>query len=169
MESDAYGIELGPLRDRSDRLEEGMEVIVRLLTERSVTHSGRFYQLTDAWCEPKPLQERIPVVIGGQGRLRTLHTAAKYADQWDMTFPADVAAWRELDEVLRAHCERAGRDQSAIARSVHLGFETDGDLRAAVAGAQEFFDAGVDVVVWSWRGELDPAHLEALATAIGKA
>ena len=55
MESDAYGIDLGPLRDRSDRLEEGMEVIVKLLTETTTTHKGRFFELTDAWCEPKPV------------------------------------------------------------------------------------------------------------------
>ena len=45
MESDAYGIDLGPLRDRSDRLEEGMEVIVKLLTETTTTHKGRFFEL----------------------------------------------------------------------------------------------------------------------------
>ena len=168
MESDAYGIDLGPLRDRSDRLEEGMEVIVKLLTETSTTHKGRFFELTDAWCEPKPIQERIPIVIGGQGRVRTLRTAAKYADQWDMTFPPDVAAWQELDEVLRAHCERVGRDEAEIDRSVHLSFEP-GDLGKAAAGAQRFFDAGVDIVVWSWRGELDPVRLDALATAISEA
>ena len=125
--------------------------------------------MTDAWCEPKPIQERIPIVIGGQGRVRTLRTAAKHADQWDMTFPADVAAWRELDDVLQAHCERVGRDEAEIDRSVHLGFEADGDIDKAVARAQDFFDAGVDIVVWSWRGELNPVSLDALATAIGEA
>ncbi|WP_419908223.1 TIGR03560 family F420-dependent LLM class oxidoreductase [Candidatus Poriferisodalis sp.] len=168
MESDAYGIDLGPLRDRSDRLEEGMEVIVKLLTESMTTHKGRFFELTDAWCEPKPVQDRIPIVIGGSGRVRTLRTAAKYADQWDMLFPDDVAAWQELDGVLQAHCERVGRDQAEIDRSIHLSLEA-GDVVGAVAGAQEFFDAGVDIVVWSWRGELDPGRLDALATAIDEA
>lgn len=168
MESDAYGIDLGPLRDRSDRLEEGMEVIVKLLTESMTTHKGRFFELTDAWCEPKPVQDRIPIVIGGSGRVRTLRTAAKYADQWDMLFPDDVAAWQELDGVLQAHCERVGRDQAEIDRSIHLSLEA-GDVAGAVAGAQEFFDAGVDIVVWSWRGELDPGRLDALATAIDEA
>ncbi|WP_419853761.1 LLM class flavin-dependent oxidoreductase [Candidatus Poriferisodalis sp.] len=102
MLCDGYGIDLGPLRDRSDRLEEGMEAIVRLLPETATTYTGRFFDMADAWCEPKSAQERIPIVIGGQGRVQTLRTAAKYADQWDMTFPADVAAWRELNEVLRA-------------------------------------------------------------------
>ncbi|WP_419865095.1 TIGR03560 family F420-dependent LLM class oxidoreductase [Candidatus Poriferisodalis sp.] len=168
MESDAYGIDLGTLRDRSDRLEEGMEVIVSLLANKTTTHKGRFYELTDAWCEPKPVQDRIPIVIGGSGRVRTLRTVAKYADQWDMLFPDDVAAWQELDGVLRAHCERVGRDEAEIDRSIHLSLEP-GEAGRAVATAQEFFDAGVDIVVWSWRGELDPARLDALATAIDEA
>ncbi len=166
MESDAYGIELGELRDRSDRLEEGMEVIVRLLSETSVTHSGRFFELTDAWCEPKPVQERIPIVIGGKGRQRTLRTTAKFADQWDMTFPDQPAAWLELDEVLRGHCDAVGRDQAEITRSIHLGYDEDSDPAALAAKAETFFEAGVDVVVWSMRGAIDPARLAPLADAL---
>ena len=166
MESDAYGIELGELRDRSDRLEEGMEVIVRLLSETSVTHSGRFFELTDAWCEPKPVQERIPIVIGGKGRQRTLRTTAKFADQWDMTFPDRPAAWLELDEVLRGHCDAVGRDQAEITRSIHLGYDEDSDPAALAAKAETFFEAGVDVVVWSMRGAIDPARLAPLADAL---
>ena len=107
MESDAYGIPLGELRDRSDRLEEGMEIIVSLLADKETSFSGRFYELTDAWCEPKPVQDRIPIVIGGKGRVRTLRTAARFADQWDMTFPEQPADWLELDEVLWATVRRS--------------------------------------------------------------
>jgi F420-dependent oxidoreductase-like protein len=166
MESDAYGMPLGELRDRSDRFEEGMEVIVSLLANPSTTFTGRFYELTDAWCEPKPVQQRIPMVIGGKGRLRTLRTVARFADQWDMTFPDQPSDWEELDQVLRAHCDTVGRDQSEIARSVHLGLEPDNDPAADAARAQTFFDAGVDIVVWSMRGALDPARLEPLAHAV---
>ena len=166
MESDAYGIALGELRDRSDRLEEGVEVIASLLSNTVTNHEGRFFHLTDAWCEPKPVQSKIPIVIGGKGRLRTLRTAARFADQWDMTFPDSPAAWKELDEVLRGHCERVGRDQSEIARSVHLGFDEDAAPGALAEHAQGFFDAGVDIVVWSMRGPMDAARLAPLAAAL---
>ena len=96
--------------------------------------------------------------------VRTLRTAARFADQWDMTFPDPPADWAELDEVLRRHCETVGRDQSEITRSVHLG--TDGEMGELMEKAQSFFDAGVDVVVWSWRGDLDLGRLEALNGAI---
>ena len=110
------------------------------------------------------MQDRIPIVIGGKGRVRTLRTAARFADQWDMTFPEQPADWLELDEVLRGHCEKVGRDQAEITRSVHLG--TEGDVGELMEKAHTFFEAGVDIVVWSWRGQLDLARLEALNTAI---
>ena len=141
-----------------------MEIIVSLLANKETSFSGRFFALENAWCEPKPVQDPIPIVIGGKGRVRTLRTAARFADQWDMTLPETPSDWQELDEVLRSHCERVGRDQAEITRSVHLG--TDGEPAELLERAQDFFDAGVDVVVWSWRGELDPAGLEALNAAI---
>lgn len=166
MESDAYGIPLGTLQERSDRFEEGMEVIVSLLTREATTFKGAWFELTDAWCEPKPVQDRIPIVIGGKGRRRTLRTAARFADQWDMTFPDQPADWLELDEVLRGHCAAVGRDHTEITRSIHLGFDEDTEPAELSEQAERFFDAGVDVVVWSMRGAMDAARLEPLANAL---
>jgi len=166
QESDAYGMPLGTLRERSDRFEEGMEVIVSLLTQTATDHSGEFFRLENAWCEPKPVQERIPIVIGGKGKRRTLRTAARFADQWDMAFPPQPADWQELDTALRAHCENLGRDQSEITRSIHLGFADGDDPSALAAQAEEFFAVGVDLVVWSMRGAIEASRLEPLATAL---
>jgi alkanesulfonate monooxygenase SsuD/methylene tetrahydromethanopterin reductase-like flavin-dependent oxidoreductase (luciferase family) len=166
MESDAYGIPLGTLKERSDRFEEGMEVIVSLLAQPTTDFSGAWFELTDARCEPKPVQDRIPIVVGGKGKQRTLRTAARFADQWDMTFPAQPSEWQELDEVLRGHCERVGRDQSEITRSIHLGFAEDDDPAALRDQAASFFDVGVDVVVWSMRGAVDAGRLAPLADAL---
>ena len=167
LESDAYGIPLGTLKERSDRFEEGMEVIVSLLAQPTTDFSGAWFELTDARCEPKPVQDRIPIVVGGKGKQRTLRTAARFADQWDMTFPAQPSEWQELDEVLRGHCERVGRDQSEITRSIHLGFAEDDDPAALRDQAASFFDVGVDVVVWSMRGTVDAGRLALLADALG--
>jgi F420-dependent oxidoreductase-like protein len=166
MESNAYGIELGTLRQRFDRFDEGIEIIRSLLDNTVTDFSGAHFTVTGAWCEPKPVQDKLPLVIGGKGRTRTLRTVARWADQWDMTFPDAPAAWRELDEVLRGHCEALGRDQSEITRSVHLGFDPDATPAALADQADGFFDAGVDVVVWSMRGPVDPARLAPLAAAL---
>lgn len=166
MESDAYGIPLGELRDRSDRLEEGVEVITSLLSNTVTNFQGRFFELNDAWCEPKPVQSKIPIVIGGKGKRRTLRTAANFADQWDMTFPDTPADWKELDDVLRVHCEKVGRDQAEITRSIHLGFDPEVDNTELVHKGNEFFEAGVDVIVWSMRGPVDPGRLAPFAEAL---
>lgn len=167
MESRAYGIELGTLKQRFDRFDEGIEII-RSLLDRTVTDfDGEHFTVTGAWCEPKPVQAKLPIVIGGKGRSRTLRTAARWADQWDMTFPATPADWLELDEVLRGHCETVGRDPSEITRSIHLSYGPDDAPAALAEQAAAFFDAGVDVVVWSMRGEIAPARLEPLATVLG--
>lgn len=166
MESGAYGLPLGTIKQRCDRFDEGMEVIISLLSNKATTFTGDYYQLEDAWCEPKPLQDRIPIVIGARGKKRTLRTVARFADQWDMTFPKDPAEWLELDGALRAHCLDVGRDQAEITRSAHRPFDPDVDPAKLVADTLPFFEAGVDVVVWSWRGPQDLGRLEALASAI---
>jgi F420-dependent oxidoreductase-like protein len=168
MESDAYGIELGTLTQRFDRLDEGIEIIRSLLDNKVTNFAGRYFTLVDAWCEPKPVQAKLPIVIGGKGRTRTLRTAARFADQWDMTFPADPASWLELDTVLREHCAGVGRDQSEIRRSVHLGYAPDDDPAALADRASGFFEAGVDLVVWSMQGPADVGRLAPLADALCK-
>jgi len=166
MESNAYGIELGTLTERFDRLDEGVQVIRSLLDNTVTNFSGDYFTITDARCEPKPVQAKVPLAIGGKGPKRTLRAVAKWADHWDMTFPATPADWLQLNDVLLAHCEREGRDQSEITRSIHLGYGPDDDPAAIVAAAEPFFDAGVDLVVWSMRGPITPARANALGAAL---
>jgi len=88
MECDAYGIELPPLRERFDRFDEGVEAIIALLSRETATLDGRYIKLTDARCEPKPVQRpHPPITIGGRGRTRTLRTAARLAQQWNAITP----------------------------------------------------------------------------------
>ncbi len=166
-ESNAYGIPLGSLKERSDRFEEGVEVVVSLLENEHTTFSGEYYELVDARCEPKPLQRpRPPIVIGGKGKTRTLRTTARFADHWDYTFPSAVEEWTEHDAVLRGHCDAVGRDQAEIRRSIHLAFSPDSDVRALADQAQPFFAAGVDLVIYSMRGPYSAAEVERLAGAL---
>src|SRR3954453_14037083 len=85
QECDAYGIDLPPLRERFDRFDEAVEVIVKLLTETTANFSGKYYKLTEAYNEPKPVQKpHPPIVIGGGGEQRTLRTVAKWAQHWNV-------------------------------------------------------------------------------------
>jgi alkanesulfonate monooxygenase SsuD/methylene tetrahydromethanopterin reductase-like flavin-dependent oxidoreductase (luciferase family) len=72
-ECSAYGLELGSMRERFDRFAEGLEVIESLLTQERTTFQGRWYQLNDAMCWPKPVQPRLPLCMGGRGRRAQCH------------------------------------------------------------------------------------------------
>ena len=82
---------------------------------------GRFYPLRDAECYPKPAQQPLPLLVGGNGERRTLRIVAQYANEWNGIY-LDVDAYREKRAVLERHCEAVGRDPASIAHSLMLGF-----------------------------------------------
>ncbi len=130
-EHEAYGLELGSPKDRSDRLEEAVQVLLWLLREPRTTFSGRFFHLSDAPNQPPPVQARLPLLIGGAGEVRTMRIAARYADEWNTWTTPDVLAHKM--DVLRRHCESVGRDPSEIAVSTQalLFLSTDEKWLAA--------------------------------------
>jgi F420-dependent oxidoreductase-like protein len=166
-ESEAYGIELGTLKQRMDRFDEGVEVIVSLLSQDSTTFAGDYYQLVDARCEPKPLQRPTPpIVIGGKGEKRTLRTVARYGDYWDSTFPESTTEWQRLNDVLLGHCEAVGRDPAEIRRSIHVRWPVDIDPSELADRAMQFAAAGVDVVILGMQQPYDAGRLEPMANAL---
>jgi F420-dependent oxidoreductase-like protein len=135
-EHDAFGLDFGSgFGERLDRLEEAVGLIERLLAGERVTHAGPHYRMVDALCEPRPLQHRLRLMIGGSGRRKTLATTARHADLWNAYgSPARIA---EISDVLRERCEEAGRPFEAIERTVVM----DVVIRDTEAEAQAAFDA----------------------------
>ncbi|HEX9031120.1 MAG TPA: TIGR03560 family F420-dependent LLM class oxidoreductase [Streptosporangiaceae bacterium] len=168
MECDAYGIELPPLRERFDRFDEGIEAIVALLTQPTTTFSGRYVRLTDARCEPKPVQlPHPPIVIGGRGKKRTLRTTARWAQQWN-SLVRDPADWLSLKEVLLSHCADLGRDPAEITCSVNIRLDSDTQaaIDSAANEAESYQKAGVDLVIVGLPLGATPAVLEPLASRL---
>jgi F420-dependent oxidoreductase-like protein len=165
-ESIAYGIPLGTLKERFDRFDEGLEVITSLLTNEYTDFSGKYYQLTNARCEPKPVQARIPIVVGGKGPNRTLPAVARWADHWDMTAPESPEAWKALSDVLDQRCAAIGRDPAEIRRSIHLMWSEEADPGEMAARAVSFGEAGVDLVIFSMRAPYKVARVEPLVKAL---
>ncbi len=165
-ESDAYGIELGTVTERLDRFAEGMEVIVQLLTQEVTDFAGDHYTITDARCEPKPVQQpHPPITIGGSGKKRTLAVAARWAQQWDGGFnPVD--RWREADDALIGHCEAIGRDHTEIARSVHVAWEAGADPGPLAEAAHTWAEHGADQVIFSMRGPYRASEVAPLGAAL---
>jgi len=114
-EHEKYGFDFSTVKGRLDRLDEAVEIITSLLANNRTDFQGEHYSVTDAPLDPKPIQNKIPLMIGGGGRKRTLRTAAIHADEWNYWgMPDDIA---ELCGVLNAHCEDVGRDGNEIQRS----------------------------------------------------
>jgi alkanesulfonate monooxygenase SsuD/methylene tetrahydromethanopterin reductase-like flavin-dependent oxidoreductase (luciferase family) len=112
------GFPWGPLRARTERLEEGLEIITRMFAGERTTFEGRWYQVHDLPNLPLPVQRpRPPVHVGGIGPTYTLPLVARYADVWNVP-TYGLGVWREREPALLAACERAGRDPAEIRRSL---------------------------------------------------
>jgi alkanesulfonate monooxygenase SsuD/methylene tetrahydromethanopterin reductase-like flavin-dependent oxidoreductase (luciferase family) len=108
----AYGIDLGTPGERSRRLSEAAKIIRKLLDGERVTYDGRFFHLKDAVLNTRPVQTRLPILVGGGGEQKTLRTAGRYADLWHAFGNAEVMK-RKID-ILRTHSVEAGRDADAV-------------------------------------------------------
>jgi alkanesulfonate monooxygenase SsuD/methylene tetrahydromethanopterin reductase-like flavin-dependent oxidoreductase (luciferase family) len=123
-EHEQYGIELPPVKQRLDRFVEALQVMRGLLREPTTTVDGTYYQLTDAVCEPKPVQQPLPVLIGGSGEKRMLGIVAEYADMWNAWGLPDLIAHKS--RVLDDFCAAQGRDPKEIARTAQAVTVVDG-------------------------------------------
>ncbi len=165
-ESNAYGIELPPLRERFDRLEEACEVIDALLTRETATFAGRYYRLTGARCEPKPVQRpRPPIVIGGGGEKRTLRIAARFADQWNIP-GATPEVLKHKRNVLHAHCVDVGRNPDDIEVSIQV--RSNGEPAAIADEAAALVEAGAQHIIVGFRAPFDATRLEPIAHALAR-
>jgi alkanesulfonate monooxygenase SsuD/methylene tetrahydromethanopterin reductase-like flavin-dependent oxidoreductase (luciferase family) len=115
-EHEAFGIDFGSgFGERLDRMDEAVMLIRRLLDGETVTHDGPVYPMRDAIVTPRPVQVRLPIMIGGSGPKKTLRTLARYGDQWNSM--GELPRLAERDAILRAHCAAIGRDDGEIERT----------------------------------------------------
>lgn len=138
-EARAYGIPFPPVGERMRRLEEAAQIIIKMWTEERASFNGKFYQLSDAYCNPKPIQKpRPPIMIGGSGERRTLKIVAKYGDACNIF--GSVETLRHKLGVLREHCRSVGRDYNSILKTklAHVVIDKDREkVTEAIKGLSE--------------------------------
>ncbi len=186
----AFGIPFGASAgERIDRLDESAGLLRRLFDGERVTHAGRFYAFDDAIVRPRPVQARLPILIGGSGRKRTLRVVARHADLWNGY--GDPAELRDAQAALDAHCAEVGRDPASIARTatqnvvirataetaaaefraistahaIQPGEETldlSGPPETIAAGLRGWADAGISEVIWVFRMPWDLETIRSL-------
>ena len=132
LEHTAHGIEFGASPgERLTWLDEAVGAMRSALDGQPVTSpAGGRYAFDDLRQQPLPLQDHLPIMIGGSGERKTLRTVAKYADQWNAM--GSVEKLRHKNEVLRRHCDEVGRDESEIERTVGckpIIRDTEGEAR----------------------------------------
>jgi F420-dependent oxidoreductase-like protein len=167
LEHQMYGIPLYTPGERIRRLGEACEVIKRLWTETSVNFDGKYYQLKNAYCEPKPVQKPYPpIVIGGGGEKLTLRVVAQYADIWNLPGgPIDM--FQHKSAVLDEHCAAIGRDPSSIERSVQL-FINLNNLQETRDIARSFIEVGATHVILNLRAPYAEGIVRRLAVEVAE-
>ncbi len=159
----AYGIDFSTLGGRMNRFEEACQVVKGLFSNDKTTFAGKYYQLTDAPLAPRPVQQPLPLLIGGGGEQRTLRIAARYADEWNVWGTPEVLAHKGA--ILNRYCEEIGRDPRSIKHSAQgmLAMTDDASVaermrasgRPAIAGngvqiralVEQYTEAGVDELI----------------------
>jgi F420-dependent oxidoreductase-like protein len=159
----AYGLPFPPVAERLGRLDEACAIVKGLFANERTTFAGRYYELQDAPLEPKPLQDPLPLLVGGGGERVTLRIVAQWADEWNTWGTPDVLA-RKI-QILERHCSSLGRDPATIRKSAQAivvpdapGIETvpaPGFPQIAGTAAElreqltRYADAGVDEFIVS--------------------
>jgi F420-dependent oxidoreductase-like protein len=140
------GVPYPPISERFERLEEALQICLQMWSDNNGPYEGKHYQLAETLNVPPPIQQPRPkIMVGGSGEKKTLRLVARYADANNIfaTSPEDVA--HKLD-VLRAHCEREGRDPSEIQNTTLARVGPDVNVDEFVATMSEYAKLGMQHV-----------------------
>ncbi|MGH9138299.1 MAG: TIGR03560 family F420-dependent LLM class oxidoreductase [Acidimicrobiales bacterium] len=171
-EHDLYGWDFPPLARRFELLEDALELLPLMWGSGSPRFEGRTTIVPEAICYPRPLQDRLPILVGGSGEKRTLRLVAQHADACNLF--GDPATVRHKVDVLHRHCDDVRRDPATI-RVTHLstaglvepgeqrGWPDVGSVDEQVGRYRELAEAGVQTAIVSLR---DPVRLDRWADVV---
>ena len=124
-EHHAYGIALEPPGKRVGRFEEAIQIVRSMLSKDFTTFHGEFYDVTNAPCDPKPIQSPLPLLVGTRGP-RMLGITARHADEWNTWGTPEEAAARRA--ALVQACDKAGRDPRTMWTSINVLVDPSGSM-----------------------------------------
>jgi F420-dependent oxidoreductase-like protein len=139
QESLAYGISYPSNQERMLRLEEAIQIIRKMWTEEpSASFNGKYYQIHNAYCNPKPIQKPSPpILVGGSGERKTLKIVAKYADACNLF--GSIETVRKKLNILKEHCKSVGRDYDSILKTKLGAIVVDDSEEIAKSRVQQAF------------------------------
>jgi alkanesulfonate monooxygenase SsuD/methylene tetrahydromethanopterin reductase-like flavin-dependent oxidoreductase (luciferase family) len=164
-----------PLRERYALLEDALELLPLMWGPGSPRFQGRTTTVAECTCYPRPLQERVPILVGGSGERRTLRLVARHADACNLF--GDAATVRHKLGVLHEWCRVEGRDPAEItvthlapARVIAAGEPREGPGAASVeehvGRYRELAEAGVQTAIVGLSDDRGPEAVTRFADVI---
>jgi F420-dependent oxidoreductase-like protein len=161
-EHKAYGWDFPPVKRRFELLEDALQLFPLMWGAGAPPFEGKVVKVAEALCYPRPVQERIPILVGGSGERRTLRLVARYADACNLF--GDAATVRHKVDVLHRHCADVGRDPAEVAVT-HLSSAVEGTVEDHVGRYRGLAEAGVQTAMVR-MASLDEAAIERFTPVI---
>jgi len=120
IEHEQYNIPFFTQGRRIRMLGEAVQIVRSLLDNEHTTFHGKYYTMVDALCEPKPIQQPLPILIGGIGEELSMRIVAESADIWNNWTSPDLEMYQQKLDALHRHCRDVGRDPDEIRKSMHI-------------------------------------------------
>ncbi|MGH9279042.1 MAG: TIGR03560 family F420-dependent LLM class oxidoreductase [Acidimicrobiales bacterium] len=152
-EHKAYGWDFPPVRDRFRLLEDALRLLPLMWGPGAPSFEGSTITVPEAICYPRPLQEHVPILVGGGGEKRTLRLVAKYADACNLFGTPETV--RHKVAVLHRHCAEVGRDPADV-RITHLASIGTEDVEDHIGAFRELAEAGVQTAMVRLRDGATP-------------
>lgn len=185
FEHEQYNVPFYTQGRRIRMLGESVKFVRGLFTQEKTTFEGQYYSFKDAFCEPKPLQDPLPILIGGIGEELSMRVVAESADIWNNWTSPDMETYQQKLRALERHCADLGRDPNDIRKSMHikpLVGETEAELaerapsqprnrwqgtpEQLIEHLMEFVKLGVSDFVFMLDSPADYRSLELIATKV---
>jgi alkanesulfonate monooxygenase SsuD/methylene tetrahydromethanopterin reductase-like flavin-dependent oxidoreductase (luciferase family) len=160
----AYGIDFPSPGERVDLVGETLEAIRMMEVEQKTNYSGRHVNLVDAPFEPKPVNGRMPILIGSR-RPRMMAHLARFGDRWDST--GDVSVVTGHGTTLNAACEDVGRDPDDIVwMHEQRGFDDDATVDGLAARMRSLAPVGISYFLINAWPKSDTSWIEAIGSRL---
>jgi F420-dependent oxidoreductase-like protein len=160
----AYGWRFPARAERFALLEDALELLPLMWGKGAPAYTGRTIEVTEAVCYPRPLQEKVPILVGGSGERVTLRLVARLADACNLFGDPDTV--RRKVEVLHAHCAREGRDPAEV-RITNLTTADAPSVEDHVGRYRQFAEAGVQTAIVNLPAAPTPDAVRAFAPVVG--
>ena len=145
-EHEGLGVPYPALSERFERLEETIQICKQMWSDNDGPYEGKYYQLAETICSPRPIQTPGPkILIGGGGEKKTLKLVARYGDACNLFAMGVDQVGRKLD-ILKEHCEAEGRDYNSIKKTMNGGGDPLSDVDGFLREMEQYAALGISLV-----------------------